>query len=494
MTKPSLLLAVDVGASRTAAAIARVGPDGLVTPTPFPLGRHADSVPSVVFVGDGELLFGDAAERRGFAQPERLVREFKRRIGDETPIRAGDRRFTPEQLFALLVSWVVDCVAEREGERPTALSVSIPASWGGHRSGLVLSALARAGWRDVRLISEPEAAARHYAFERSLEPGSLLAVYDLGGGTFDAALVRIEGDRSIEIVGDPVGLDAFGGADFDDAVFRHAVRAAGLSLDDLTSDGDARAGLASLRREAVEAKEALSFDSDTVVLVLVGDGDATVRLTRAEFEGMIEDGLGGTADVVANLLESAKVLPEDVAAILLTGGSSRIPRVAQLLSERFDRPVAVDADPKAAISMGAVRAIADADRPPMLVDARPPADAPTADGTGTDDNNAVPVFTRPEPGRSWGGRAAAVVAVALGAAVLLLGIAIAVLAPSDALPDVDTEPGSSAPSTPSPNSSTTPTSSTEPLLTPAPPGVVTDLFSSHGGPTRLAAEVRTGTR
>ena len=201
MTKSSLFLAVDVGASRTAAAIARSGPDGLVTPTSFPLGRHTDSVPSVVFVGDGELLFGDAAERRGFAQPERLVREFKRRIGDETPIRAGDRRFTPEQLFALLVSWVVDRVAEREGERPTALSVSIPAAWGDHRSGLVVGALARAGWRDVRLISEPEAAARHYAFERSLEPGSLLAVYDLGGGTFDAALVRIEDDRRIEIVG-----------------------------------------------------------------------------------------------------------------------------------------------------------------------------------------------------------------------------------------------------------------------------------------------------
>ena len=237
MTNSSLFLAVDVGTSRTAAAIARFGPDGLVIPTPFPLGRHTDSVPSVIFVGDGELLFGDAAERRGIAQPERLVRGFKRRIGDETPIRAGDRRFTPEQLFALLVSWVVDRVAEREGERPTALSVSIPAAWGDHRSGLVVGALERAGWGDVRLISEPEAVARHYAFERSLEPGSLLAVYDLGGGTFDAALVRIEDDRSIEMVGAPVGLDPFGGADFDDAVFRHAVRAAGLSLDDRAPEG-----------------------------------------------------------------------------------------------------------------------------------------------------------------------------------------------------------------------------------------------------------------
>ena len=520
MTKSSLYLAVDVGASRTAAAIARFGPDGLVAPTAFPLGRHTDSVPSVIFVGDGELLFGDAAERRGIAQPERLVREFKRRMGDTTPIRAGDRRFTPEQLFALLVSWVVDCVAEREGERPTVLSVSVPATWGLHRSGLVAGALGRAGWRDVQLISEPEAAARHYAFDRSLEPGSLLAVYDLGGGTFDAALVRIEDDHSIEIVGSPVGLDSFGGAEFDDAVFRHVVRAAGLSLDDLASDGAARVGLASLRREAIEAKEALSFDSEAVVLVLLGDGDATVRLTRAEFEGMIEDGLGGTVDVVANLVESAGVVPEDVAALLLTGGSSRIPRVAQLLSERFDRPVAVDADPKAAISLGAVRALADADRPPVLLDADPLVlvESPTEDDAAArTDEHAAPVFTQPEPRPSWAGRAATVAAVSVGALVLAVGIALAALSPSDASSGGEPKSGSSSTSTPTPGpSSTTPStealvaprsvstppplvapesvstpaplvapgplSSSAPLLTPAPQGVVTDLFTSPDGP------------
>ncbi|TFV98779.1 Hsp70 family protein [Leifsonia flava] len=478
MTKSPLFLAVDVGASRTAAAIARFGPDGLVSTTPFLLGRHTDSVPSAIFVGDGELLFGDAAERRGIAQPERLVREFKRRIGDATPIRAGDRRFTPEQLFALMVSWIVDCIAEREGERPTALSVSIPASWGEHRSGLVASALERAGWRDVRFISEPEAAARHYAFERSLVPGSLLAVYDLGGGTFDAALVRIEDDRSIDIVGDPVGLDAFGGADFDDAVIRHVVRAARLSLDDLAADGDSRVGLAALRREAIDAKEALSFDSETVVPVLMGDGDATVRLTRAEFEEMIEDGIERTVDVVANLLESANKTPEGVAAILLTGGSSRIPRVAQLLSERFDRPVAVDADPKAAISLGAVRAIADADADhrPVLVDGHALELDPRNDDDTRFDENAAPFFVRLETSGSWQGRAATIAGVAIGAIVLVVGIAVAALSPSHASRGPQPGPGDTPPSSSTPHSSISPTPSTEPLLTPAPADVVTDLF------------------
>ena len=483
MTKSSLLLAVDVGASRTAAAIARLGPDGLVAPTAFPLGAHADSVPSVVFVGDDdELLYGDAAERRGIAQPERLVREFKRRIGDATPIRAGNRGFTPEQLFALLVSWVVDRVAEREGERPAALCVSVPASWGQRRSGLVVSALEEAGCRDVRLIREPKAAARHYAAERSLDVGSLVAVYDLGGGAFDAALVRIEGDCGIEIVAGPVGLDDVGGADFDDAVFRHAVRAAGLSPDDLAPDGKARVGLASLRRQAVEAKEALSFSAQTVVLVFLGHGSATVRLTRAKFEKMIEDGLGRTVDTVASLLESADVAPEDVAAILLTGGSSRIPRVAQLLSERFDRPVAVDADPKAAISLGAVRSLAAAaDRAP--VDG---SDGPTDDGARTDEE--APVVARPGARRTWGSRAATIAAVAVVAVALVVGVAVAVLSPSDVSRGERTVPGSSSPSTPTPDSSVTPVVSPEPLstpvplLTPASPGVVTDIFPSDDGP------------
>ncbi|MEL4317992.1 Hsp70 family protein [Leifsonia sp. YIM 134122] len=491
MTDTSLYLAVDVGVSRTAAAIARIGSDGLLSATPFPLGRHSNTVPSVVFVGDGELLFGDAAERRGIAQPERLIREFKRRIGDATPIRAGDRRYIPEQLFALLVSWIVDCVVEREGERPTALSVSIPASWGDHRSDLVKNALARAGWRDVRFISEPVAAARHYAFERSLDPESLLAVYDLGGGTFDTALVRIESDRRIEIVGNPVGLEAFGGADFDDAVVRHVVHAAGLSFDELTTDGDARVGLAVLRREAVDAKEALSFDSETVIPVLLGDRDSTVRLTRAEFESMIEEGIERTIEIVADLVESANEVPGNLGAVLLTGGSSRIPRVAQLLSERFDRPVAVDADPKAAISLGAVRAIAGVGRPSALLDDHRQAPfEPRADDDASSGEDAAPTFTRPEARRSWEGRAATIVAVGIGALVLIGGIAIAVLSPSNASRGSDTDPGGTSSSTPTPDSSITPTPSAVPLLTPAPPGVVTDLFPSHGGPSASRPQSR----
>src|SRR5690606_8056956 len=116
MTLSTYVLAVDIGTSRTAAATARLEADGSIRTTPITLGRRGDSVGSAVFVcDDGELLFGDAAERRGITQPERLIREFKRGVGDEVPHSVGGRRLTSAELYAQTVASVVDAATEREG-------------------------------------------------------------------------------------------------------------------------------------------------------------------------------------------------------------------------------------------------------------------------------------------------------------------------------------------------------------------------------------------
>ncbi len=116
MTEVSYFLAVDVGTSRIAAATARIAADGSIVTAPFALGRKSDSVATVVFVAeDGDLSFGDVAERRGVAQPERLIREFKRSIGDEVPLVVGGRSLPAEQLYALTVAAIVELVTEREG-------------------------------------------------------------------------------------------------------------------------------------------------------------------------------------------------------------------------------------------------------------------------------------------------------------------------------------------------------------------------------------------
>ncbi len=272
----------------------------------------------------------------------------------------------------------------------------MPVTWGEYRTQLVQDAIGRLGWSDVQVITEPEAAARHYEATHPLDTGRALAVYDFGGGTFDTVILQKTADGRVDFVGSPVGIPDLGGADFDDIVLRHTVKAAGIPASALAgaqTDAGVRMALASLRRECVDAKESLSFDGEAVVPVLIGDGHGAVRLTRSEFEDMIEPEIERTVEVLDIALEQSGLTPDDLDAILLTGGTSRIPRVAQLLSERFDRPIAIDADPKAIIALGAARTAAGG----ALLD---PSPAPTpltladiapmeADGGEDDDDDAT---------------------------------------------------------------------------------------------------------
>ncbi|TXK10443.1 Hsp70 family protein [Microbacterium hatanonis] len=419
-------LAIDVGMTRTAAAVSQHS-GGMTTVTSVPLGRHSDHASTAVFVGESGLLFGDAAERRGLTQPDRLIREFKRRVGDDVPVVAGDQSFTAEQLYAHVVTWVTETVIEREGRSPSAISVTVPAAWGEYRSERVGAAIAHEGWRDVNLIPEPEAAARHYDHVNPLETGRALAVYDLGGGTFDAVVVRKDKKGALRIVSPASGLSDVGGADFDDLLLRHVMTAAGISADVLATDPGARVALAALRRECVDAKESLSFDSETVIPVLLGGRSTSVRVTRAEFEAMIEAQIERTTDALEQSIESASVRADRLDAILLVGGSSRIPRVAQLLSERVDVAIAVDADPKAVVAFGAARAAAaefeGEELPPAL--ARAQADPAEELSTLLDDARHVPAPRPQQKSRvRWFGRGPAAAAVTVGVVVLAAGVTL----------------------------------------------------------------------
>ena len=348
-------LGIDVGTSRVAAATARLTQDGSVLATQVALGRRSDHIPAVVFVtAEGELLFGNTAERRGLTEPERLLREFRRSVGDEVPMLVAGNRLTAESLFARTVAAVVDTVTEREGAVPARVVVTHPASWGPHRKGLIRAALADLGLQHIDLLTEPEAAARNFEATRPLDLGDTLVVYDLGGGTFEATVLRRVEGGAFTVQGQ-ARLDDLGGTDFDDAVLRHVLTATGLAGASLDVR-EARIALTQLRRECIDAKESLSFDSDVAVPVLVPPCNTTVRLTRSEFEGMIEQALDRTLDALDDALERAGIGVEQVVAFLLVGGSSRIPRVAQRLSELFDRPLAIDPDPKSSIALGAARA------------------------------------------------------------------------------------------------------------------------------------------
>ncbi|ASN21435.1 Hsp70 family protein [Arthrobacter sp. YN] len=348
------VLAIDVGTSFTAAAL--VKPDQSPTPTPeiLPLGLHGSAVPSVLFYADdGRVLVGEAAERRGLDDPHHMVREFKRRIGDSIPLAVGEGWLAPEDVYATMARWVVDRAREREGAAPSSIIMTHPAAWGQHRTSVVLAALDVAGLQDITLISEPEAAALHYASQTRVEDGSIIAVYDLGGGTFDTAILRKAGAGNFELLGRPDGIETLGGADFDAAVLRHVMGHVKASVDVDPEAPDTLAALSRLRRECREAKEALSLDSESSVAVSLPGTQQSVRLVRAEFEALIEEPLRETVEALERSLKRVNVDSQDLSAVLLIGGSSRIPLVAEMISVELGRPIAVDADPKSSICLGA---------------------------------------------------------------------------------------------------------------------------------------------
>ncbi|WP_411374242.1 Hsp70 family protein [Arthrobacter sp. MPF02] len=351
----SYVLAIDVGTSFTAAAVVRFNPGVTPVPETLPLGLRGSAVPSVVYYPEeGPVLVGEAAERRGLDSPSRVVREFKRRVGDAVPIAVGTLSLPPEEVFATMARWVVDRATEREGEPPSDIILTHPAAWGTHRTTVVRDALAARGLGDVTLLTEPEAAALHYASQVRVEDGSIVAVYDLGGGTFDTAVLRKAGSTRFEPLGRPEGIEDLGGADFDAAVFRYVANNTGGALAGLDpEEPGVLAALARLRRECVEAKEALSSDSEASISVLLPGIHQQVRLVRSEFEALIEESVRDTVDALEQSLAELELEPADLSAVLLIGGSSRIPLVAQLISEQLDRPIAVDADPKSSICLGA---------------------------------------------------------------------------------------------------------------------------------------------
>ncbi|REH35167.1 Hsp70 protein [Kutzneria buriramensis] len=312
-------------------------------------------MPSVLHIGaDGAVLVGDAAERRAAADPSGVAREFKRRIGDRTPILLGDGGHTAHELTARLARWVVDLVRSREGGDPELISVTHPAGWGGHKTTLLGEALAEVGLGDALLLSEPAAAAIAYAASERIAPGEAVAVYDLGGGTVDTAVLRRDAIGMFELLGEPAGDDHFGGVDLDELLFERIRTQFPELLTGLPAEDTlVLSAVGRLRREITEAKEALSADTEAVIPVLLPSGQRQARLIRAEFEAMIRPALEETVDLMRRTIDSAGLTESDLAAVLLVGGSSRIPLVTELLSAGLGRPVAVDADPKATVAIGA---------------------------------------------------------------------------------------------------------------------------------------------
>ena len=344
-------LGIDLGTTYTAAAIADGG-----TIEALNLGTRSAVLPTVVFArDDGDLLVGETAETRGVREPTRVARDFKRRLGDTAPLVLGGVPYPVEALMAAVLAHVRQAAAERMGAEPDHVVITHPATYSNYRLDLLRDAVRRSGLTSVEFLTEPQAAATHYASLDRVAVGDVIAVYDLGGGTFDAAIVRNTPD-GFELLGQPQGLERLGGIDFDVAVLEHVNDSLGSQLEALDdADPAVRAGLARLRADARHAKETLSNDTDTTIPLIVPGVVGEVALSRAELERLVIPRIRESIDVLRRALTSAHLEPTDLASVLLVGGSSRIPAVRRMVTEALHVRVTADVDPEMAVALGAAR-------------------------------------------------------------------------------------------------------------------------------------------
>lgn len=440
----SYVLGIDLGTSYSAAAIDENGRTEIVQ-----LGSRAAVVPSVVVLrADGEVLTGEAAERRSQSEPTRTAREFKRRLGDPTPLILGGTPYGAESVTGLLLRAVVDRVVEQRGESPTLVAITHPASYGPYKMDLLHQAVRQADIGQTVFLSEPEAAALHYAGQERIEPGTVVAVYDFGGGTFDASVLRKTAD-GFELLGQPEGMERLGGVDFDEAIFQHVLSSIRGQADGLDANNPAvQSALVRVREECREAKEALSADTEAVIPVTLPNLHTEIRITRAEFENIITPRIRETVAALERSVRSAGRSFDDIDRILLVGGTSRIPLVGALVRELTGRPVALDAHPKHAVALGAAaearRRLPALSAPTVAPEpaaiaaslptaAEPPAVEPVPAAAPLTRNEPQPAPSRtastapPAEAQETGGGGRKVAAIGVGAVVVVVAAAAAFL-------------------------------------------------------------------
>ena len=368
----SWAIGIDFGTSRSAGAVSeldvrRLAPDPttgkaiapIMAPTVSPLEIEGNRwIPSMVLrAPDGQLVVGAAADNLAGVYPDRLERTPKRSLGTAAPLLLGGEPIDPCDAVAAVMRVIVAEGRLRQGEDPAGCVVTHPVRWAGVRRAALAEAAERAGLGEVQLVEEPVAAAIHYASEH-VELGAHVGVYDLGGGTFDTALLQ-RTERGFEVVGVPGGDENIGGENFDHRLFRYfgsclAEEDAGLWEQMMTSDDRKwkRAAL-DLLVQARRAKEALSSYTSTQVFVPVADRDIVVN--RSQFEAMIIDDVEHTVGLMEDTVIDAGLRIDDLAAIFLVGGSSRMPLVAQMVTERFGSRVITRDEPKGVVALGAAR-------------------------------------------------------------------------------------------------------------------------------------------
>ena len=311
-------------------------------------------VPSCVGLNsEGKIIVGAAAKNQAVVAPERTVLSVKRRMGSDEKISMGEGVYRPQEISAFILK-ALKSRAETILGRPVSKAViTVPAYFTDAQRHATREAGEIAGLEVVRIINEPTAAA--LAYESNQSETRRVLIFDLGGGTFDVSIVKIE-DGIVEVLSS-TGDNLLGGDDFDLKIRDLLVEHCEAELD-LSVTGD-RAALARLKRAAEATKIMLSvepfarIEEDHIGKKNGRPVHLSYELSRGELEALIEDDLSRTMTSVNQALADADLLASNIDKIILVGGSTRIPAVSEMLAAKFGQVPHSGIDPDLCVAVGA---------------------------------------------------------------------------------------------------------------------------------------------
>ncbi|GAA3702721.1 Hsp70 family protein [Gordonia hankookensis] len=356
MSPTTWTLAIDFGTSNSAAAHSGATSGGIET---LSLTHTSNLMPSAVYVGAPDrITVGDAAVDQAQQNPAGFVASPKRLIGSGPMCTVNGYTFPTYVLVAAVVGTILQRgKAAHAGMPPAQVVITHPEAWAQQQIRVLIDGAAQAGIDPARIttISEPRAAAAHYSRSHAMQPGARIAVFDFGGGTLDIAVLTVTNENAFGVVA-ARGNNGLGGKNLDALVQRWVEQRLSDRDENLVTYLRRQAPLdvvQSLQDSIRRAKELLSEAPSATITVPAPAGRQTLQITRDEFDELITPAVDQAMQLTrATLLDAGITHPEQLTALYLTGGSSRIPLVQQRLGELG--PVATLDDPKTVVAQGAL--------------------------------------------------------------------------------------------------------------------------------------------
>ena len=345
----SKIIGIDLGTTNSCVAVMEGG-----KPTVINNVEGMRTTPSVVaFTNNGERLVGEPAKRQAVTNADRTISSIKRDMGTDRGRTIDDKKYSPQQISAMILSKLKADAESYLGETVTEAVITVPAYFNDAQRQATKDAGKIAGLDVKRIINEPTAAALAYGLDNEKEQKIL--VYDLGGGTFDVSIIEI-GDGVIEVLSTN-GDTHLGGDDIDNVISKYMVEDF-KNKEGIDLSGDKMA-MQRIKEAAEKAKKELSSATTTNInlpfITATADGPKhfDMNLTRAKFEELIHDIVERTAVPVQNAMKDAGLNNSDLGKVLLVGGSTRIPCVQEKVKQLTGQEPSKSLNPDECVAIGA---------------------------------------------------------------------------------------------------------------------------------------------